>query len=434
MSALERIGDLLRAAHLDSALTSPEAIRSIVSERRRATGISSDDAYADLAARSSAEFGKLREQIAVPETWLFRYPSSFEVLRAQFMRQSRRPIRALSVACATGAEPFSIAATAMAAGIHPDDIQILAIDPNPDALQRAHSGDLGRMAARGEIPDWAQQYVEVLPNNARVAPAVRACVELREGSAPAALLDLERGSFDAVFCRNLAIYLSDAGRKVIGERLEALLHPEGILYLGHAERPALFGLDDQFQSASSGQPGAFAFARRTTAATETTSNTKSNSDRWNDRSNAPLQRPNPARPLGTTLPSPTAATSTTNRTSGELATTAAEQAATPSPESPHSKLFLSARAAADGGDLRRAAEIADRIHSTGDRSLALMELLGAVHLGLGDSTRAESALRQVVYMDPQNVEALLHLAILAERRGDEALAQRYRLRAAKGTS
>ena len=42
MSALERIGDLLRAAHLDSALTSPEAIRSIVSERRRATGIASD--------------------------------------------------------------------------------------------------------------------------------------------------------------------------------------------------------------------------------------------------------------------------------------------------------------------------------------------------------------------------------------------------------
>jgi chemotaxis protein methyltransferase WspC len=153
MSALERIGDLLRAAHLDSALTSPEAIRSIVSERRRATGIASDDAYADLAARSSAEFGKLREQIAVPETWLFRYPSSFETLRAQFMRQARRPVRVLSVACATGAEPFSIAATALAAGVHPDDIHVLAIDPNPDALARARAGDLGRMAARDKIPD-----------------------------------------------------------------------------------------------------------------------------------------------------------------------------------------------------------------------------------------------------------------------------------------
>jgi chemotaxis protein methyltransferase WspC len=97
-------------------------------------------------------------------------------------------------------------------------------------------------------------------------------------------------------------------------------------------------------------------------------------------------------------------------------------------------MLQSARAAADAGNLRQAADIAERIHSTGDRSLALMELLGSVHLGLGDSTRAESAWRQVVYLDPQNVEALLHLAILADRRGDAALAQRYRGRAAKGTS
>ena len=425
MSALERIGDLLRAAHLDSALTSPEAIRSIVSERRRATGIASDDAYADLAARSNAEFGKLREQIAVPETWLFRYPSAFETLRAQFMRQARRPVRALSVACATGAEPFSIAATALAAGVHPDDIQILAIDPNPDALERARTGDLGRMAARGEIPSWAQMYVTVLPNNVRVAPEARACVELREGSAPAALLGLERGSFDAVFCRNLAIYLSDAGRRAIGEQLAALLHPDGILYLGHAERPALFGLEDGFESVQGGQPGAFAFARRTVAATTQKPPEPFHSDRWTDRDRAPFAQSSATRPTTTVALKPLSA---------NAPAPAQIPAPVPSIAPTESKMLQSARAAADAGNLRQAADIAERIHSTGDRSLALMELLGSVHLGLGDSTRAESAWRQVVYLDPQNVEALLHLAILADRRGDAALAQRYRARAAKGTS
>ena len=424
MSALERIADLLRAAHLDSALTSPEAIRSIVSERRRATGIASDDAYADLAARSSAEFGKLREQIAVPETWLFRYPSSFETLRAQFMRQPRRPVRALSVACATGAEPFSIAATALAAGVHPDDIHILAIDPNPDALERARTGDLGRMAARGEIPNWAQQYVTVLPNNVRVAQEARACVDLREGSAPAALFELERGSFDAVFCRNLAIYLSDTGRRAIGEQLDALLHPDGILYLGHAERPALFGLESGFESVQGGQPGAFAFARRSVATPALHSPPPVQTDRWADRDRAPLPPTSPARPSTTAAPKSPSSNAAAVRTPESVT----------SNEPTESKMLQSARAAADAGDLRQAADIAERIHSTGDRSLALMELLGAVHLGLGDVIRAESAWRQVVYLDPQNVEALLHLAILADRRGDAALAQRYRARAAKGTS
>jgi chemotaxis protein methyltransferase WspC len=424
MSALERIGDLLRAAHLDSALTSPEAIRSIVSERRRATGIASDDAYADLAARSSAEFGKLREQIAVPETWLFRYPSSFETLRAQFMRQARRPVRALSVACATGAEPFSIAATALAAGVHPDDIQILAIDPNPDALARAQSGDLGRMAARGEIPDWAQRFVTVLPNSVRVAPEARACVDLREGSAPAALFELERGSFDAVFCRNLAIYLSDAGRRAIGEQLDALLHPDGILYLGHAERPALFGLESGFESVHGGQPGAFAFARRSVATPALNSSQPVQSNRWADHDRAPLPQTSPVRPATAAAPKLPSSNSAAVR----------KPVTDASKEPTESKMLQSARAAADAGDLRQAADIAERIHSTGDRSLALMELMGSVHLGLGDSTRAESAWRQVVYLDPHNVEALLHLAILADRRGDAALAQRYRARAAKGTS
>ncbi len=424
MSALERIADLLRAAHLDSALTSPEAIRSIVSERRRATGIASDDAYADLAARSSAEFGKLREQIAVPETWLFRYPSSFETLRAQFMRQARRPVRALSVACATGAEPFSIAATALAAGVHPDDIHILAIDPNPDALERARTGDLGRMAARGEIPNWAQQYVTVLPNNVRVAPEARACVDLREGSAPAALFELERGSFDAVFCRNLAIYLSDTGRRAIGEQLDALLHPDGILYLGHAERPALFGLESGFESVQGGQPGAFAFARRSVATPAVNSVPPVQSDRWADRDRTPLPQTSPARPATIAAPKPPSSNAAAARTPASVT----------SNEPTESKMLQSARAAADAGDLHKAADIAERIHSTGDRSLALMELLGAVHLGLGDVIRAESAWRQVVYLAPQNVEALLHLAILADRRGDAALAQRYRARAAKGTS
>ena len=426
MSALERIADLLRAAHLDSALTSPEAIRSIVAERQRATGMASDDAYADLAAHSNAEFGKLREQIAVPETWLFRYPSSFEVLREQFKQQNRRPVRALSVACATGAEPFSIAITALAAGIHPDDIHVLAIDPNPDALERARKGDLGRMAARGEIPSWAQRYVEVLPSTTHIGADVRACVELREGSAPTALYELQRNSFDAVFCRNLAIYLSDAGRRAIGEQLEALLHPEGILYLGHAERPALFGLESEFETVAGAQPGSFAFARRSAAPSGRAGDDTRHSAQRMGEVRAPTTTSKQLRPVST-VPQPAAKLPPI-----QVPSTSHVKVEAGTSETIGSKMFQTARAAADAGDLRRAADIAERIHSSGDRSLALMELLGAVHLGLGDSTRAESAWRQVVYLDPQNVDALLHLAILAERRGDDALAQRYRHRAKKG--
>jgi chemotaxis protein methyltransferase WspC len=426
MSALERIGELLRAVHIDGALTAPEAIRSIVDERLRATGVSSVDAYAELAARSADEIARLREQIAVPETWLFRYPGSFEALQYRMSTSTSRPFRVLSVACATGAEPFSIAATALSSGLRPDQVSVIGIDPNPAALASARRAELGRMAVRGELPSWAAPWIESRNGIARIDPAVRACCEFREGMAPGALIDLPAGTFDAVFCRNLAIYLGESGRRVIGERLAALLKPDGMLFLGHAERPALFGLEATFETASPAVSGSFAFSRRSapgpTKPVLAAFDLQPQGTPWESYAppRAAATAPSaPARVLPTAAPAPAASTKAA--------------AATASAPTTNSQL-LAARAAADAGNLARAAELTENLHAAGDRSLALMELQGAIFMAMGDAPRAENVLRQVVYLDPGNVEALLHLAVLAERRGDGALALRYRQRAAKGAS
>ena len=428
LSALERIGELLRAVHLDGALTAPEAIRSIVDERLRATGASSLDAYAELAARSSDEVARLREQIAVPETWLFRYPGSFEALQHRMSISASRPFRVLSVACATGAEPFSIAATALSAGLRPGQVSVLGIDPNPAALAAARRAELGRMAVRGALPSWASPWIESKNGIAQIDPAVRACCEFREGVAPASLIDLPAGTFDAVFCRNLAIYLGESGRRVIGERLAALLKPDGMLFLGHAERPALFGLDAAFEPATPAVSGSFAFSRRSAPAPTkpvlAAFDLQPQGTPWESYA-PPRAAPAPSAPVRTV---PNAAPAPAATTSTPVAPVPAA-----STSSTNSQL-LAARAAADAGNLARAAELTEHLHAAGDRSLALMELQGAIFMAMGDDTRAENVLRQVVYLDPGNVEALLHLAVLAERRGDGALALRYRQRAAKGAS
>jgi chemotaxis protein methyltransferase WspC len=91
-----------------------------------------------------------------------------------------------------------------------------------------------------------------------------------------------------------------------------------------------------------------------------------------------------------------------------------------------------ARACADAGNLAEALEVAERLHAAGDRSAALLELLGSIHSALGLDAVAEGWLRQAVYVDPSHAEALLQLAALAERRGDRDQAARYRARAAGG--
>jgi chemotaxis protein methyltransferase WspC len=310
--------------------------------------------------------------------------------------------------------------------LRPDQVSVIGIDPNPAALASARRAELGRMAVRGELPSWAAPWIESRNGIARIDPAVRACCEFREGMAPGALIDLPAGTFDAVFCRNLAIYLGESGRRVIGERLAALLKPDGMLFLGHAERPALFGLEATFETASPAVSGSFAFSRRSapgpTKPVLAAFDLQPQGTPWESYAppRAAATAPSaPARALPNAAPAPAASTKAA--------------AATASAPTTNSQL-LAARAAADAGNLARAAELTDNLHAAGDRSLALMELQGAIFMAMGDAPRAENVLRQVVYLDPGNVEALLHLAVLAERRGDGALALRYRQRAAKGAS
>ncbi|NBP52381.1 MAG: chemotaxis protein CheW, partial [Actinobacteria bacterium] len=109
------------------------------------------------------------------------------------------------------------------------------------------------------------------------------------------------------------------------------------------------------------------------------------------------------------------------------------------PSTPHRAPALPAtvadvRALADRGDLRDALDAARRLHDAGNREVGLLELLGTLHLALGELTPAEDALRSAVYLDPLNAAALIQLGVLAERRGDAGQAARYRERAARSSA
>jgi chemotaxis protein methyltransferase WspC len=55
--------------------------------------------------------------------------------------------------------------------------------------------------------------------------------------------------------------------------------------------------------------------------------------------------------------------------------------------------------------------------------------MGGIHQAAGRRSEAEANFGKAIYLDPQHDEALLALALLAERRGDPAAAAGYRRRA-----
>ena len=58
-------------------------------------------------------------------------------------------------------------------------------------------------------------------------------------------------------------------------------------------------------------------------------------------------------------------------------------------------------------------------------------LLGVIRDSMGQPDEALRLLRKAVYLDPENVESLIHLALLAERAGDLDGAMNYKRRARK---
>src|SRR5262245_2750349 len=122
LDRLERL--LSRNIGLNPASIGHGEVRRSVETRMRGVSIGDADAYYERLAGEPEELGELIELLLFPVTWFFREPNSFAVLRARAdgVRRERRnrPLRILSIPCATGEEPYSAAITVREAGLPHD--------------------------------------------------------------------------------------------------------------------------------------------------------------------------------------------------------------------------------------------------------------------------------------------------------------------------
>jgi chemotaxis protein methyltransferase WspC len=84
---------------------------------------------------------------------------------------------------------------------------------------------------------------------------------------------------------------------------------------------------------------------------------------------------------------------------------------------------------ADAGRLPEAAEWCENYLRRKGASSEAYYLLALTRDGLGDRRGAIDCYRKAVYLEPNHAEALTHLALLTERQGDSAAAERLRQRA-----
>lgn len=240
-------------AHADAGIALTEAKATLVysrlARRLRILGLTSFDVYCTLV--SSPEGAEERKvmlaALTTNVTRFFREPHHFDHLRTDVLpRLLQRAkaggrVRMWSSACSSGQEPYSIAMTLLS--LMPDagqyDIRILATDIDPNMVREAARGCYNENTVAGVSTDYRRRFTRTPVGDAeaiQVNDDVRALIAFQElnliGEWPM------RGKFDAIFCRNVAIYFDDDTQSRLWKRLTDHLAPEGALYIGHSERIA----------------------------------------------------------------------------------------------------------------------------------------------------------------------------------------------------
>jgi chemotaxis protein methyltransferase WspC len=413
----ERIG-------LDPASLGAATLPRVVAGRLRVRGLASADGYARLLTSDSTEWGALVAELVVPETWFFRGGRAYFVHLARWARERPRgrPVRVLSVPCSTGEEPYSLAVALDEAGVPPTAFRIDGVDLSTDHLKRAATGRYTDFAFREAGPDPRPRYFqEVSGGKWELLPRVREAVRFRPGNLVEDGFLAGEAPYDLILCRNLFIYLTDPARARALANLDRLLAADGRLCLTPAEADRLpadrFVADGPAALAVFRRAGVAHDLKRTPVGRVEEALRRGPTPTANDPTGASRHRAAPAVGVGPRRLDPTYE---------GASPTASAQSPSPSPHDP----VQAVRELADAGHLTDARTACERALA-GTPTASLFSLLGVIHLAAGRPGDAAAAFRKALYLDPDHPEALTHMIVVCEQRGDPGQAAGLRRRLAR---
>ncbi|MBN1764360.1 MAG: protein-glutamate O-methyltransferase CheR [Sedimentisphaerales bacterium] len=191
------------------------------------------------------------DAITTQETLFFRDNSPFEALQFKVIpdiidtraaTSFPKCIRVWSAACSTGQEPYSIAMVfhEIIPDIHNWDIKILATDISDAAIRQASLGCYNaHEIQRGMKPELLSKYFIKKNDGYKILDEIRAMVAFQRLNLHEPFTHL--GSFDIIFCRNVAIYFNDKDKRSLFNRLADVLTTDGYLFVGSSESLTEFG-------------------------------------------------------------------------------------------------------------------------------------------------------------------------------------------------
>lgn len=224
-------------------------------ERLTALELVSFDEYVRLLRTPSGrrELELALDEVTTHETYFFREEFQLRAFRDEILprlrasNENRRRLTIWSAGCSTGEEVYTLAMILDDSGLFDGwSVRFIGSDISRRCVNLARRGVYSGSSFRAVPPGFLARYFVEEEGRMRVIDSIRnQCLFLQ-----ANLLDHERhipqGRMEAVFCRNVLIYLAEEARRRVLLTLHDRLYPGGYLMLGHSE--SLLHIDSSFEA------------------------------------------------------------------------------------------------------------------------------------------------------------------------------------------
>jgi len=236
--------------HANVGIVLPEGKAMLVYSRLaplvREAGVVTFGAYVELIRDNPKELGRALAALTTNHTFFYREAHHFEhfahEVRPMLARKigARKPVRLWSAGCSSGEETWSLVMTLLGPDRNAgqqwlrEDVRVLATDVAPHAIARAREATYPARDLKPVPEALRKAWTSEKGDTVTVIEAVRAMVRFN-------LLNLLdewpiKGTFDAIFCRNVMIYFDVPTKERLVQRFLEKLSPDGTLYIGHSER------------------------------------------------------------------------------------------------------------------------------------------------------------------------------------------------------
>jgi chemotaxis protein methyltransferase CheR len=201
--------------------------------------------YLRFGPQRAEELERMITHLTNNETYFFRETPQLQVFADPILRSIKerkaltgdRTLRILSAGCSTGEEVHTLAMIIHDSGqfFWNWDVQVFGLDVDAAAVEKARRAVYFHNSFRSMSPALLDRHFVREGAGTQVKEGIRRVARLQRGNLmdPATFEGL--GPLDAVFCRNVLIYFSDAAILKVVHLFHEALAPGGYLFLGHAE-------------------------------------------------------------------------------------------------------------------------------------------------------------------------------------------------------